>query len=91
MHDVNGTDLAQRLSNCLETILELEPKLRRLEMGRVLLNEFNLLKDFLLKVETFKLAEADVERIERATANFLRELEQPLGNMGRAARSHPLQ
>ena len=91
MQNVNEADLAYRLRNCLKTILDLEPELHRLEMGHILLKEFGLLKTFLLKVDTFDLAETDVARIERATASFLSELEQPLGFLGSQTHSHPLQ
>lgn len=71
-------NLMFRITNCLQTILELEPELKRLELGHVLLKEFGILKAFLLKVDKFDLEEADVQRIENATASFLDELRVPL-------------
>ncbi|WP_419787725.1 hypothetical protein [Pseudodesulfovibrio sp.] len=67
-----------RITNCLQTILDLEPQLERLEHGHSLLDEFVVLKSFLEKIDRVDLNEADVERIETATANFLRELQGPL-------------
>ena len=67
-----------RITNCLQTILELEPQLEKLEHGNSLLDEFVVLKSFLEKIDKVDLNEADVERIENATANFLKELQIPL-------------
>lgn len=67
-----------RITNCLQTILELEPQLEKLEHGNSLLDEFVVLKSFLEKIDKVELNEADVERIENATANFLKELQAPL-------------
>jgi hypothetical protein len=71
-----------RITNCLQTILELEPELKRLELGDSLFGEFVVLKTFLEKIDTVDLCEADVQRIERATANFLEELRGPLAQAG---------
>jgi hypothetical protein len=70
-----------RISNCLQTILELEPELEKIELGKSLLEEFSVLKDFLQKIDTVDLSEADVERVETATANFLEELRLPLAKL----------
>ncbi|EPR30721.1 hypothetical protein dsat_1443 [Alkalidesulfovibrio alkalitolerans DSM 16529] len=67
-----------RITNCLQTILELEPQLERLELGKDLLKEFEQLKSFLSKVNHIDLHEDDVARIESATASFLDELRGPL-------------
>jgi len=67
-----------RISNCLETILDLEPELEKIEFGKSLLEEFGVLKDFLQRIDTVALNEDDVERVENATANFLDELRGPL-------------
>jgi len=67
-----------RISNCLQTILELEPELEKIELGKSLLEEFDVLKDFLQRIDTVTLNEDDVERVETATANFLDELRAPL-------------
>jgi len=76
-----------RISNCLQTILDLEPELERIELGKSLLEEFAVLKDFLQKIDTVELSESDVERVEVATANFLEELRLPLAKLrpGRTA------
>ncbi|GAB7022664.1 hypothetical protein [Salidesulfovibrio brasiliensis] len=76
-----GDDLKNhlvRITNCLQTILDLEPQIEGLELGDALLDEFNVLKSFLGKIDVVDVAEEDVERIERATANFLHELEGAL-------------
>ncbi len=67
-----------RITNCLQTILDLESQLEKLEHGNSLLDEFVVLKSFLQKIDKVDLSEADVERIEKATANFLKELQGPL-------------
>ncbi len=67
-----------RISNCLETILELEPELEKIEFGKSLLEEFGVLKDFLRRIDTVVLSDEDVDRVEAATANFLEELRGPL-------------
>jgi DNA mismatch repair ATPase MutS len=70
-----------RISNCLQTILDLEPELERIELGKSLLEEFSVLKDFLQKIDTVDLSEDDVARVETATSNFLEELRLPLGKL----------
>jgi len=67
-----------RIANCLQTILELEPELERLELGSSLLDEFAVLKSFLEKLDKVEVSEEDVRRIELATSNFLDELKGPL-------------
>lgn len=70
-----------RISNCLETILELEPQLEKIELGKSLLEEFDVLKDFLQRIDSVSVSEDDVERVEAATANFLEELRGPLAKV----------
>lgn len=70
-----------RISNCLETILELESQLERIELGKSLLEEFDVLKDFLQRIDSVSVSEDDVERVEAATANFLEELRAPLAKV----------
>ncbi|WP_018125658.1 hypothetical protein [Desulfovibrio oxyclinae] len=73
-----GNDLTNhlvRITNCLRTILELEPQLEQLELGDALLEEFEVLKSFLGKIDVEGVGEEDVRRIEKATENFLKELE----------------
>lgn len=78
MTDSSSVNHLVRITNCLQTILDLEPQLEQLEHGNSLLDEFVVLKSFLEKIDKVDLSEADVERIESATANFLRELQGPL-------------
>lgn len=77
--DSNATNLQSRLLNCLETIIELERDIERLELGHVLLAEFNQLKTFIERIDQVSVDEEDVRRIEAATSNFLDELKVPLG------------
>lgn len=78
MEDKNALNLQIRIVNCLQTILDMEQELRRLELGHVLLKEFGVLKSFLSKIEMVQIEEDDVLRIEKATENFLEELRVPL-------------
>jgi len=82
MTDRNSVNHLVRITNCLQTILDLEPQLEKLEHGNSLLDEFTVLKAFLEKIDKVDLSEEDVVRIESATANFLRELQGPLTRMG---------
>lgn len=77
--DSNASNLQSRLLNCLETIIELERDLERLELGHVLLSEFEQLKSFMERIDQVAVDEEDVRRIEAATSNFLDELKIPLG------------
>lgn len=77
MNRASSNHLA-RISNCLQTILDLEPALEKIEIGKSLLEEFSVLKEFLQKIETVSLNEDDVKRVEIATSNFLEELRVPL-------------
>lgn len=74
-----ASPLHSRLANCLETILELESDLEQLELGHVLLAEFGQLKSFLARLDSVRVDEDDVNRIEAATSHFLEELKVPLG------------
>ena len=78
MTDSSSVNYLVRITNCLQTILDLEPHLEKLEHGNSLLDEFIVLKSFLEKIDRVDLSETDVERIETATANFLKELHGPL-------------
>jgi ABC-type transporter Mla MlaB component len=77
--DQDDSELQLRLLSCLETILELEGELERLEQGRSLLGEFSQLKSFVEKIDQVRVDEYDVKRIEQATANFLLEIKGILG------------
>jgi hypothetical protein len=76
-----------RITNCLQTILELEPELSRLDLDSSLVEEFVYLRQFLEKIDHVDLSEDDVERIETATANFLAELKTPFSRLGGEAAS----
>lgn len=70
--------LVARVSNCLQTILELEPGLAHLDLGDLLMAEFQVLKTFLKRVDALTVAEDDVRRIEMATEIFLKEIRGPM-------------
>ncbi len=70
--------LQSRLRSCLQTILDLEPDLEVFESGYNFSKDISALKDFLKNMETANIDEGDVLRIEKATANFLKELAGPL-------------
>jgi hypothetical protein len=78
MSDSSSVKHLVRITNCLQTILDLESQLEQLENGHSLLDEFAVLKSFLEKIDEVELSESDVERIETATSNFLKELQGPL-------------
>jgi hypothetical protein len=90
MHENTTGTLQVRLRNCLLTILELEPDLKRLEIGQELLAEYSLLRSFVDKLDEVMLEEEDVCRIERATATFLDELKLPLSLMHRQIPKHQM-
>ncbi len=78
MNHTERNNLIIRLNNCLETILELEHELEKLDLNRNFLEELDVLKDFMQKVEKVQINEDDVQRIETATGSFLKELKHPL-------------
>jgi len=78
MKRIKPTVLSARIINCLQTILELEPLLRSVDSGQLLLSEFKTLKAFLKEMDAITLDEDDVERIETATERFLQELKIPV-------------
>ncbi len=84
MAEIKSDNNIIRIMNCLQTILELEPELERLDLDSSLLGEFIYLKKFIEKIDRIELNENDVERIEKATANFLSELKIPFSRMGGA-------
>ena len=92
MGDLRVDNNIIRITNRLQTILELEPALARLNLGGSLMDEFVYLKQFLERIDRVTLNEDDVERIETATANFLAELRTPFNRQGgEVVASHKLQ
>lgn len=83
---MTNNQLHVRLKNCLQTILELEPDMSSLHMRTEFRTELETLKEYLNRVEDLDLAEEDVQRLERATANFLDELRLPLSRVRRDGR-----
>lgn len=78
MNGQEKQNLMFRLNNCLETILELEQELEKLDLSRNFVAELEVLKGFMSKMEKIQVSEDEVKRIESATGNFLQELKLPL-------------
>ena len=70
------TDLSlqSRLRNCLHTILELNESVDSPALLAVFMQELDLIRKFLQRLDEIVLEEEDVARIERATEVFLCEL-----------------
>lgn len=85
---MTNNQLHVRLKNCLQTILELEPDMSSLHMRTEFRTELETLKEYLNRVEDLDLVEEDVQRLERATANFLDELRLPLSRVRRDGRKN---
>ncbi|WP_462324043.1 hypothetical protein [Desulfoplanes sp.] len=64
--------------NCLQTILDLEYVLDRIDPDGMLVDDFNELKDLVAHAAEWDLEETLVNRIEQATASFLHELDLPM-------------
>ena len=74
----DNSRLHSRLRSCLQTILDLEPDLERMQIARPLLAEFEMLKNIYSRLETILIRENDVKRIEEATEHFLAEMKGPM-------------
>lgn len=70
-------ELHNRLKNCLQTILELEPDLERLKLPGTFRTELEMLKQHLEHIKQIDFFEEDLKRLEAATAKFLEELRVP--------------
>jgi hypothetical protein len=73
--------LYSRLRNCLQTILELEPELERLQLPGTFRSELEVLKQHLDRIRHFEFYEEDLRRLEAATAKFLEELRLPFAHL----------
>lgn len=62
-----------RLTNCLQTILDMQPALRT-SCRAALAGDMALLRSYMSRVEDMDLGEEDVARLEHMTSRFLREL-----------------
>lgn len=78
MVETNESVLRARVLNCLQTILDLEPELEKHALADRLVAEFRHLKRTIRAIDSLKLQESDVERIERSTADFLEQIKVPL-------------
>ena len=72
------SDLQARVLNCLQTILDLESDLKRLTLSESLLEDFENLRELIVRIDDVALKEEEVQRIEAATSQFLLELKVPL-------------
>lgn len=86
---IESNILHARLQNCLLTIVELEPALSRLTIHTELIGEFKQLKSILSKIPQLEVSLEEVDRIERATRIFLKEMEVPFSKLKFQSR-HPL-
>ena len=81
-----------RLMNCLRTILDLEAELRNVREAGMLLGELTSLRSIMheMDLQQVPLKEDDIQRIEKATSAFLRELRIHFlhHNGGTPAREH---
>lgn len=62
-----------RLKNCLQTILDLQPSMRKFYHVSFA-DDFSQLKSYLMRIDNMELAEEDVARLENMTSEFLREV-----------------
>ncbi len=67
-----------RITNCLETLIEVEERLKDLQLESFLQLEFLEIKEALKHIGRFSVSEQEVSRIEAATAHFLSEMRQSL-------------
>lgn len=72
------SELRLRLVSCLQTIIDLEPDLKHLDLEKKLEKEIKVLKTVIRKIDQFQIDEDDVLRVEEATSLFLEELQLPL-------------
>lgn len=69
-----NASLHSRLRNCLQTILELNDGFSSPVLVHAFMQELDLIRNFLLRLDAVELQEEDVLRIEKATEVFLNEL-----------------
>jgi len=62
-----------RLKNCLQTILDLQPCMRKIYRASFA-EDFTRLKSYLLRVDNMDLKEEDVKQLENMTMEFLKEI-----------------
>lgn len=67
-------NLQLRIKNCIQTILELEPAISAMN-GICFEKEFHSLKQYLGHIDKMDLAEEEVMKVERATSEFLADVE----------------
>jgi hypothetical protein len=72
--------LHSRLRNCLQTILDFNENMGVNVFGLAFSDELGRLHEFIARLDSVVLSEADVLRIEESTTVFFRELKVFLSN-----------
>ena len=67
--------LRLRLKHCLQTILDFKDDLNAMPFGLSFSREFSTLEELLSKLEEITVNEQEVQRVELATMQFLKELD----------------
>lgn len=78
MTGLSDRELQSRLKSCLQAVLDLEPELMNHEMGKLMVNEFEVLRSLLDRLPAIAVVEQEVQKVEEATSVFLDELQIPL-------------
>lgn len=73
-----------RLKNCLQTILDAQPAMRKIYRANFA-EDFSQLQSYLTRVDNMDLQEEEVARLESMTTEFLREIRycRPVAPAGR--------
>ncbi len=78
---LSNCELQCRLKSCLQAVLDLEQELMNHDMGKLMVNEFEVLRDMLDRLPALTIVEQDVRKVEEATSVFLDELQIPLKDL----------
>lgn len=70
-------ELQCRLQSCLQAVLDLEPELMNHGMGKLMINEFEVLRNLIDRLSAIAVVEQEVRKVEEATSVFLDELQIP--------------
>lgn len=81
MTGLSNRELQSRLKSCLKAVLDLEPELMNHDMGKLMVNEFEVLRGLLDRLPAIAVVEQDVQKVEEATSVFLDELQIPLKDL----------
>ena len=83
----NEAQLRLRLKNCLQIILDFRDDFGSMSFGACFMTEFDTMEAFMQKLAGISVSEHEVQRVELATTQFLKELNHPLFS-GRASAMH---